>query len=404
VNFENVRIALRGVSANRLRSGLTMLGILIGVAAVIVLVAVGNGSSAKVQRQLQSLGTNTLTVLPGGFGARGAGNGGARPTLTVTDVTAISDPSVVPDVAQVAPVKSAQATGSANGNSYQPGQILGTTSNMASIRDYQMASGIFFTEDDVTNHRRVVLLGSTVVKNLFGTDADPTGQAIKLGSATWEVGGVLKPKGTNGLQDQDDVIIAPITALQDNLTGNNGQVSQIVAQATSRKQTDAASAEISAVLASNHKTASGQVPFQVLNQASLVATSQSTTQVFTVLLGAVAAISLLVGGIGVMNIMLVTVTERTREIGIRKAVGARRWDILGQFMVEAVLLTVLGGMLGVLVGIAGSQFAIVGVQPVVAPGSVLLAFSVACIVGLFFGIYPANRAASLSPIDALRYE
>jgi len=404
VNFENVRIAIRGISANRLRSALTMLGIMIGVAAVIVLVAVGNGSSKAVQTRLQSLGTNTLTVAAGGFGPRGGGNNSVRPTLTTTDVTAISDPTLVPDISQVAPVKSTSAAAAAGGNSYTPGQVLGTTANMAGIRDYTTTSGSFFTENDVTNHNRVVVLGTTVVKNLFGTTEDPVGQDVKIGNATWTVAGVLKSKGTNGLQDQDDLVLAPITSLEDNITGNNDQVNQIVAQATSRNTTDAASAEITAVLASNHKSTTGQTQFQVLNQASLLATSQSTTQVFTVLLGAVAAISLLVGGIGVMNIMLVTVTERTREIGIRKAIGARRWDILGQFMVEAVLLSVVGGVLGVVFGILGSRFKIVGVQPVIAPGSVLLAFGVALAVGLFFGIYPANRAASLSPIDALRYE
>ena len=325
MNLENVRIALRGIRANRLRSALTMLGIMIGVAAVIVLVAVGNGSSKAVQARLESLGTNTLTVLAGGFGPRGGGNNATRPTLTDADVVAISDPSLVPDVAQVAPVKSTSAAAAAGGNSYTPGQILGTTANMAGIRSYATTSGSFFTENDVENHNRVVVLGTTVVKNLFGTTTDPVGQDIKIGNATWTVGGVLKSLGTNGLQDQDDIVLAPITSLEDNITGNNGQVNQIVAQATSRHTTDAASAEISAVLASNHKSATGQTQFQVLNQASLLATSQSTNEVFTVLLGAVAAISLLVGGIGVMNIMLVTVTERTREIGIRKAIGARRW-------------------------------------------------------------------------------
>jgi putative ABC transport system permease protein len=216
--------------------------------------------------------------------------------------------------------------------------------------------------------------------------------------------GVLKSKGSNGLQDQDDVVIAPITSVMDNITGDNGDVNQVVAQAASRTQTNAASTEITSILNARHQTASGTAAFQVLSQDSLLSTSQSTNSVFTVLLGAVAAISLLVGGIGVMNIMLVTVTERTREIGIRKAIGAQRMDILGQFLVEAVLLSVLGGLLGVAVGLIGSRFKIVGVQPVVEAYSVLLAFGVALAVGLFFGIYPANRAASLRPIDALRYE
>ena len=215
---------------------------------------------------------------------------------------------------------------------------------------------------------------------------------------------MLKSKGSNGLQDQDDVVIAPITSVMDNITGDNGNVNQVVAQAASRSQTNAASTEITSILNSRHKTATGTAAFQVLNQDSLLSTSQSTNSVFTVLLGAVAAISLLVGGIGVMNIMLVTVTERTREIGIRKAIGAQKIDILGQFLVEAVLLSVLGGLLGVAVGLIGSRFKIVGVQPVVEAYSVFLAFGVALAVGLFFGIYPANRAASLRPIDALRYE
>jgi putative ABC transport system permease protein len=404
VNFENVRIALRGVNANRLRSALTMLGIMIGVGAVIVLVAVGNGSSQKVQSQLESLGTNTLTVLPAGFGAGGARSFSSRPVLTEQDVNALEDKSNAPDVSEVAPIKSTSVAGAYGGNSYTPSQFLGTTANIQGIRNYEISNGSFFTTDDVTNDRRVVVLGSTVVDNLFGTGVDPVGKQVKFGSSTWTVSGVLKSKGSNGLQDQDDVVLAPITTVMDNITGDNGSVNQVVAQAASRTQTNAASTEITSILNSRHKTANGTAAFQVLSQDSLISTSQSTNSVFTVLLGAVAAISLLVGGIGVMNIMLVTVTERTREIGIRKAIGAQKADILSQFLVEAVLLSVLGGLLGVAVGLIGSRFKIVGVQPVVELYSVFLAFGVALAVGLFFGIYPANRAASLRPIDALRYE
>ncbi len=405
MNLENVKIALRGVNANRLRSALTMLGILIGVGAVIVLVAVGNGSSQSVQSQLESLGTNTLTVLPAGFGGGGARSFSSRPVLTEQDVNALQDKANAPDVSEVAPIKTATSTtGAYGGNSYSPSQFLGTTANIAGIRNYTTTEGAFFTNDDVVNDRRVVVLGTTVVDNLFGTGVDPVGKQVKFGSSSWTVVGVLKSKGSNGLQDQDDVVVAPITSVMNNLTGDNGDVNQVVAQAASRAQTNAASTEITSILNSRHKTASGTAAFQVLSQDSLISTSQSTNSVFTVLLGAVAAISLLVGGIGVMNIMLVTVTERTREIGIRKAIGAQKADILGQFMVEAILLSVLGGVLGVVVGLIGSQFKIVGVQPVVEPYSVFLAFGVALVVGLFFGIYPANRAASLRPIDALRYE
>ncbi len=404
MNFENVRIALRGVNANRLRSALTMLGIMIGVGAVIVLVAVGNGSSQSVQNQLESLGTNVLTVLPAGFGAGGARSFTSRPVLTEQDVNALEDKTSAPDVSQVAPIKTASVAGAYDGNSYTPSSFIGTTPNIAGIRNYETTSGAFFTADDVTNDRRVVVLGTTVVDNLFGTGVDAVGKQVKFGSTSWTVVGVLKSKGSNGLQDQDDVVIAPITSVMDNITGDNGDVNQVVAQAASRSQTNAASTEITSILNSRHKTATGTAAFQVLSQDSLLSTSQSTNSVFTVLLGAVAAISLLVGGIGVMNIMLVTVTERTREIGIRKAIGAQKMDILGQFLVEAVLLSVLGGLLGVAVGLIGSRFKIVGVQPVVEAYSVFLAFGVALAVGLFFGIYPANRAASLRPIDALRYE
>ena len=406
---ENVAIAIRGIAANRLRSALTMLGILIGVGSVILLVAVGTGSSAAVKKQLDSLGTNTLTVFKaGGFGGAGRGNRtgtlSQSVTLTAADVTALQDPVNAPDVGQIAPTVTASPTGTFDGNTYAPSRFLGTTASYPSITDYQVAQGNFFTTADVDQRRKVVVLGTTVVTNLFGAGVNPVGDSVQFGSSSWQVIGVFKSKGTNGVQDQDDVAMAPITAVQDNLTGSTSGYSGITLQAKSAKRASAAQSEVESILDSRHPSTTGTSNFQVLNQASLIATSNSTNHVLTVLLGAVAAISLLVGGIGVMNIMLVTVTERTREIGIRKAIGARRTDILGQFLVEAVLLSLLGGLAGVIAGVVGSRFRIVGIQPVVQLYSVGLAFGVALLVGLFFGIYPANRAASLRPIEALRYE
>jgi putative ABC transport system permease protein len=417
---ESVQIAFRGLTGNVLRSLLTMLGILIGVGSVIVLVAVGNGSSVAVQKQIEGLGTNTLVVMRtrGGFGFSGGGGGfagGGRATngtqssvsqLTQKDITALSDKTQAPDLKAIAPVVNVQApTATYNGATYSPSQFIGTNAEYLQIRDYTVASGNAFTDQDVTNRARVVLLGQTVVTNLFGSNASPVGATVQFNGIDFTVAGVLTPKGSNGVQDQDDVVIAPITAVEDTLSGANAPLSDITIEATSRdSMTNAADEVTTVLLGTHHITDPTQADFQVLNQATLLSTAGSTNHVFTVLLGAVAAISLLVGGIGVMNIMLVTVTERTREIGIRKAIGARRSDILGQFLVEAVMLCVAGGLLGVAAGLIGSRFKIVGVTPVVAWYSVALAFGVAIAVGLFFGLYPANRAASLRPIEALRHE
>jgi putative ABC transport system permease protein len=403
---ESIRIALQGMLANRLRSALTMLGILIGVGSVILLVAVGNGSSKAVQKQIESLGTNTLVIFrQGAFGRGGGqrvGTQSRRSFLTANDVKALQNKDAAPDLLAVAPSDNAQVTAaSTSGSTYSPGQFVGTTANYAQIRNYKVASGRFFNNEDTRLHAKVAVLGQTVVTNLFG-NADPVGQNVKFSRATFQIIGVLAPKGTNGQQDQDDVVLAPITAVQDELEGNTGRVDSISVQAVDRKHMNAAADEITTVLLGTHKVT--QPDFNVLNQGTLLDTSNATGHVFTVLLGAVAAISLLVGGIGVMNIMLVTVTERTREIGIRKAIGARKADILGQFLVEAVLLSVLGGIVGVAAGLIGSQFKVVGIKPAVQPYSVFVAFAVAVIVGLFFGLYPANRAASLRPIEALRYE
>jgi len=401
---ETLRIALAGIAANKLRSGLTILGMTIGVAAVIILVAVGNGSKRAVQARINALGSNVLLVQAFGGRFGPGGGGGADVTFTQRDVDALSDKFNAPDVKSVSPVSSATGVTMVNGSvSYEPSTFSGTVPSYFDTRSYSIATGERFTSDDVRRHRRVVVLGPTVVSSLFN-GADPVGQTVRVNGTGFLVIGVTGSKGSNGAQDQDDVALAPISAVEDTLAGYGG-LSSITVQATSASTLDAAQAEVESILFERkHVTDPTNPGFQVLNQGSVREASDATTDVFTTLLGAVAAISLLVGGIGVMNIMLVSVTERTREIGIRKAIGARRSDILAQFLTEAVLVSMIGGLAGVAAGIAGSQFRIAGVEPAIALYSVFLAFGASALAGLFFGTYPAGRAARMRPIDALRFE
>jgi putative ABC transport system permease protein len=402
IRAETMRIAVGGLVANKLRSGLTILGLTIGVASVIILVSVGNGSAQAVQQRIESLGSNVLLVLRGFPGGTGGSNVSATP-LTQEDATALSDRNNAPDVESSSPVVNADPTMVENAASYSPGQFVGTTPSYAAAHSYQVATGSSFTSADVTNHRRVLLIGPTVLSNLF-PGQNPVGQTVQVNGVGFQVVGVTAPKGSNGVQDADDIVMAPITAVQDTLSGY-GPVNSITVRAKSRGALDAAEAEITSILNQRHRiTNAANADFRIINQGTILAASNSTSQVFTTLLGVVAAISLLVGGIGVMNIMLVSVTERTREIGIRKAVGARRSDVLAQFLSEAVLVSILGGVCGLVLGIVGSQFTIAGVHPVIAPYSIFLAFGAAVATGLFFGTYPASRAAGLRPMEALRFE
>ena len=410
MNLDNVRIALRGLLANRLRSLLTMLGILIGVAAVILLVAVGNGISALVQSQIASLGANAIYVVPEERNGDSEGTGrtgtlSRKIELTPGDVKALSDRDQAPDVVAVAPTVSTTVTGAYEGATYFFQDFVGATPAYGKIRNARVASGRFFDEQDEADHAKVAVVGPTVAEKLFGPRVDPVGTRVQFNGVRFRIIGVLEKKGGTGLQDQDNVAIAPLSAVQDSLTGNTGSYSLIAVQAASRDRTQAAQEEVVSVLRRTHRLGPDEPPdFFIFNQASLLATGQQAALVFTLLLAAIAAISLLVGGIGVMNIMLVTVTERTREIGIRKALGARRSDILGQFLVEAVLVSLLGGLLGVLVGLGGASLRVGALKPIVEPFSIVLAFGVSALVGVFFGLYPANRAASLAPIEALRHE
>ena len=401
---ETLRIAWGGIAANKLRSSLTILGMTIGVASVIVLIAVGNGSSKAVARRIESLGTNVLLVLSRGFRGGPGASASSTVSLTKQDASALQGSPEAPDVQGASPVVNATgATLVYNDTSYSPSTLVGTDPSYLTAHSYAIQEGASFTATDTAHHRRVAVIGQTVVEELF-RGQNPVGATIKVNGIGLQVVGVLASKGSNGASNLDEIVAAPISTVEDSLTGF-GPIDSITVQAKSEAQLGAAEAEVTQILERRHKITNPSEPgFQVINQASLLSTSSSTSSVFTTLLGEVAAISLLVGGIGVMNIMLVSVTERTREIGIRKAIGARRGDILTQFLTEAVLVSLIGGATGVLVGVLGSQFPIAGVHPEVALYSIFLAFGASMLAGLFFGTYPAVRAATLRPIEALRFE
>jgi putative ABC transport system permease protein len=401
--FETIRFALRAITANKLRSSLTVLGILIGVAAVILLVAVGNGSAQAVQKQIEALGTNTLTVTAGGGGgARGAASTTST-ALNMDLVPALEDKNEAPHVHSVSPVVTGSQAATYEGTNHTIAQFVGTYPGWVAASNFKVAKGALFTTKDVTDSRKVVVLGKTVAEELFGT-VDPLSKQVNVAGKLFTVIGVLADKGGTGFTDPNDVAIAPVTAVQESLTGY-GSLNQLLIQATSPEDVTDAQSEVTAILnAKLNITGSSTSAYRIQNASQLLETRANTAETFTLLLGAVAGISLLVGGIGITNIMMVTVTERTREIGIRKALGAPKRTILTQFLVEATVLSLIGGLLGVAAAVIGSRFTIVSIKPVIVPSSVFLALGFSVAIGLFFGSYPASRAAGLRPIEALRYE
>src|SRR5215471_4095814 len=403
------RIAIRALKVNRMRSALTMLGIIIGVAAVIAMVGVGSGATERIQEQIQSIGSNLIIVQPGSLSANGVRLGsGAVVTLTLDDARAIA--SECPSVAIAAPtVRGAVQAVSGNNNWATIAQ--GVTPEYMTIRDYTMKSGEFFTSQDVDAAAKAAVLGETVAENLFG-DADSTGQVVIVKNVPFTVVGVLTPKGQSPTgQDQDDVILIPIsTAVQKVLGANKANaraVGTIMVQSTGPAVMDQAQDEIQTLLRERHRIQPGNDDdFAIRNLTEVFEAQESSAEVMSILLGAIASVSLVVGGIGIMNIMLVSVTERTREIGLRQAVGAKTGDILSQFLVEAVTLSVAGGTVGIILGVGASLLIsyFADWSTLVSPGSVLLAFLFSALVGVFFGYYPARKAAFLDPIEALRYE
>ena len=404
---ESISVAFEGLAANKMRAALTMLGVIIGVAAVIAMLAIGQGARERMMAQIQQMGTNLLMVFSGQT-RRGAvmGGFGSMESLTLDDAEAIAEKC--PSVAKVAPeTRNGAQVKYKNRNTST--NITGVTADYPDVRNYRVRNGRFFTERDVRSSRKVAVIGPTTAANLFG-EVSPVGKTITIKGIRFEVVGVTAVKGaTGGFMDPDDQVFIPISTAMRRVFGLQ-YVRMIGAQAKSLELMDRANNEITDLLRKRHHIAEGaDDDFVIRNQAEIIEMAGETARIFTTLLAGIASVSLLVGGIGIMNIMLVSVTERTREIGIRMAVGARRRDIQWQFLVEALVLSLTGGLIGVLVGVAGSWIigkigGNSGWNTSVSAGSVILSFCFAAVVGAFFGFYPARTASSLDPIEALRYE
>lgn len=400
---ESMAVALESLSANRMRAALTMLGIIIGVSAVITMLALAGGASGRMLQQVQQMGTNVLTVMSGQSRSRAVQGGmGSMQTLTLKDSDAIVEKCSA--VVKTAPeVQSGAQVKFKNKNTNTT--IMGTTPDYPSIRNYKVANGRFFSSRDVKSARKVAVIGPTTARNIFGR-LSPVGKRISIKGIQFEVIGLLAVKGAGGFGDPDDQVMVPVTTAMRRLFGLQ-YIRSINAQAVSMDHMDRATNQISNLLRKRHRITPGNDDdFVVRNQAEIMEMANEMSRTLSLLLGGIASVSLLVGGIGVMNIMLVSVTERTREIGIRKALGARSRDIRGQFTVEALMLSMTGGTVGILLGMIAS-FSIgklTGMNTTVSLWSVVLGFGFSTLVGVFFGYYPARQASQLDPIESLRYE
>jgi len=408
MNIPNlIRIAIRALQRNKLRAFLTMLGIIIGVAAVIAMVAIGQGSKKSIQDQLSSMGSNMITIRANSNATVGGGarlESAALQTLTLDDIRAIEKQANYINAISPAVQSRGQAI---NGALNWPTSMQGVAPDYLEIRDWKVKQGVAFSDEDVTGAAKVCLVGQTIVDNLFTPGDDPIGKIIRYNKIPIKIIGVLGEKGENAFgSDQDDVILAPYTTVQKRIMAIT-YIQNIYASAIDENSTEKATAEISQILRTSHKlTESQEDDFSVRTQAELINTFSSTSELLTVLLTAIAGISLIIGGIGIMNIMYVSVTERTKEIGLRMSIGAKGIDILMQFLIEAILISITGGIIGVLLGIGATKLitSLLSWPTLVSESSILLSFAVCAITGVFFGYYPAQKASRLDPIEALRYE
>ncbi|UOE48627.1 ABC transporter permease [Mucilaginibacter sp. SMC90] len=402
--FNLIRIAYKALQRNKLRAFLTMLGIIIGVASVIAMVAIGQGSKQSIHDQLSSMGSNMITVLPSSNlngGVRIAGS--SFQTLTQKDIVALKKAQYITELSPSITSKGQAINGALN----WPTSIQGVSPDYLDIRKLSLKDGIAFTEDDILTSAKVCLIGQTVIDNLFPNGENPIGKVIRFNKIPFQIIGILNPKGQNAFgQDQDDILIAPYTTIQKRILATI-YYQNIYASAANEQVTDAAVSEMTQILRDSHRLRDSEDnDFTVRTQAELINTLSSTSGLLTVLLTVIAGISLVIGGIGIMNIMYVSVTERTREIGLRMSIGARGKDIMLQFLMEAILISITGGIIGVILGIVSSNLVTLTLSwpTIVSESSVMLSFVVCAITGIFFGYYPAQKAARLDPIEALRYE
>lgn len=408
IDFKStLRMSLNSLKVNKMRSALTSLGIIIGVSAVIIMLAIGTGASKKVSENMEAMGSNMLTIRSASAKTGGVSMGaGSKPTLTQKDAVAIK--KTVRNISAVAPVSSGSKQIMYGNQNWQT-TVYGTTSEYLYIKNYEIEAGRAFTADDIRNSANVAVIGSTVATELFG-DVNPVNKVIRVGNVPFKVLGTTKTKGSMGPMDQDDLIFIPVTTAQKKLFGVSfpGSVGMIVVKGTDGDSLDKAEKDIEELLTARHNIGKNQTKdFEIRNSAEFQEKMKSTVKTFAILLASIASVSLLVGGIGIMNIMLVSVTERTKEIGIRMAIGARASDIRIQFLIEAFMLSVIGGIIGVVTGILGAKSVEIfstGMSISISLFSIILSLGFSGLVGVIFGYYPAYKASLLNPIEALRYE